>query len=87
MAIDIENEIRKIKERNARVEADKAWETSNARRGLITLSVYILALLIFLNTNTREPMLNALIPAMGYFLSTITLPPLKEWWMKSIYKK
>ena len=33
----IENEIKKIKERNKRVELDKAWETSYTRRIFILI--------------------------------------------------
>ena len=34
-------EIEKIKERNKRMEADKAWETSFTRRALISVATYI----------------------------------------------
>ena len=38
---DLENEIEKIKERNARVEKDKAWETSWTRRICIMILTYV----------------------------------------------
>ncbi len=50
-----------VNERNARVEADKAWETSWTRR--------------------------LIVPAGGYFLSTLSLPVFKKFWIAKIYRK
>jgi len=36
----LEKKVATIEQRNARVEADKAWETSFARRGLLVLFTY-----------------------------------------------
>lgn len=38
--MDVEQEIEKIKDRNERVELDKAWETSNMRRICICINIY-----------------------------------------------
>ena len=43
----IKQDIRSIKERNARVEADKAWETSMTRKVLIAVLTYALVVLFF----------------------------------------
>lgn len=40
----LEERINKIEERNARVEGDKAWETSNLRKILIIILTYIFLL-------------------------------------------
>jgi hypothetical protein len=53
--MDIESEIQKIKERNARVEADKAWETSKTRRLAIAVFTYIVA--VFLLSTLTMPFL------------------------------
>ena len=37
---EIEKRLEAIERRNARVEADKAWETSYARRGALVLFIY-----------------------------------------------
>ena len=37
----LEQDLEAIKERNAKVEADKAWETSFVRRGAIFIATYI----------------------------------------------
>jgi hypothetical protein len=39
----LEQRIRKIEERNQKVEADKAWEMSWARRILLTIFTYLVS--------------------------------------------
>ena len=73
--------IEAILERNKRVEADKAWEGSWLRRGFIALLTYATAVLFLWTTGNRTPFLAALFPPAGYLLSTLTLPPLKRWWI------
>jgi hypothetical protein len=83
----IEKEIGDIKERNKRVEADKAWEISLTRRFLLSIFTY-LAIGIYLNAiNIPKPWLNAIVPAVAFMLSTLTLPFFKRIWQKLIYKK
>ncbi len=77
----LESEIRRIKERNARVEADKAWETSLARRAIIAAGTYAAAALFLLIIGSPNPYLAALVPALGFVLSTLTLPLFKGWWL------
>ncbi len=81
------SEIRKIRERNARVEADKAWELSNARRGIIFISTYLVVVLFLLMIGAKDAWATALVPAGAYLISTLTLPFAKEFWIKSIYRK
>ncbi|MBU0636506.1 hypothetical protein KKE06_05770 [Candidatus Micrarchaeota archaeon] len=83
----LEKEIRSIKARNERVEADKAWETSFVRRGLLFVFTY-LAVSLYLNAvQIPDPWLNAIVPAVGFLLSTLTLPFFKKKWVKHLYKK
>jgi hypothetical protein len=81
---NLEKEIELIKQRNLKVEADKAWEVSFARRFFIATSTYIIAgiWLIFVVRDTF-PLLKAFIPALGYLLSTLSLPFIKKWWIKN----
>jgi len=74
-------EIERIKERNLRVEADKAWETSVTRKLLLALLTYFVVVLFFLSAGLPRPFLNALIPTIGFLLSTLTLPVVKHWWL------
>ena len=80
-------ELKSIKERNKRVEADKAWETSVFRRGVIAIITYIVVSLFLWSINISAPMLNSLVPTGGYILSTLSLPILKKWWVKRMMKQ
>jgi hypothetical protein len=83
----IEQEIEKIKERNARVEIDKAWETSKTRRVIIAGFIYIFASIIFVSIKIPDPFLNALIPTCAFVISMASFPFFKEFWMKNFYKR
>lgn len=80
-------EIGLIKERNMRVEADKAWETSLSRKAIISMFTYALAVLVLAAIRAPEPLVNALIPTLGFVLSATTFDFIKKWWMENIYRK
>ena len=82
----VEQEIKAIKERNARVEADKAWEVSTFRISIICAITYIVAALVLYVVGSQRWWLNALIPTIGFFLSTRSLPVVKKWWLRSRYQ-
>ena len=83
----MKEDIETIKERNRRVETDKAWETSNARRIIIAIMTYIVIVIFLFIINVPKPWFTALIPTIGFLLSTLTLSIFKKWWLKSLYKK
>lgn len=83
----LKKEIDLIKKRNASVEGDKAWETSVARKVILILLTYILIGLYLTILNIDRPWLNALVPAFGFLLSTLTLSFIKQFWVKNIYRK
>lgn len=85
--MDLEEEIRKIRERNARVEGDKAWETSNTRRGVIAVVTYFVIVLWLYLIEAPNPWFNAFVPAAAFAISTLTMPILKRWWIKNRYEK
>ncbi len=78
----IKKDIREIKERNARVEADKAWETSLFRKILIAVLTYIVIVLFFTFAGLSEPLVNAIVPTIGFVLSTLSVPVFKKIWLK-----
>jgi hypothetical protein len=82
----MKKEIEQLKERNKRVESDKAWETSITRRVIIALMTYIIIVIFLWTINVRNPWLNALVPTIGFILSTLTLPFFKKFWLNHIYK-
>lgn len=82
----LEKEIEKLKERNRRVEMDKKWETSLVRRGLLIVFTY-LAIGLYLNAiHIENPWINAVVPSIGFLLSTLTLPYFKNLWIKFNHK-
>ena len=84
---DVAADIAQIKERNERVEADKAWETSATRILSIALMTYVIAVVAFMAMGNEHPFRNALIPVIGFFLSTQSLPFLKKAWIASYLKR
>ena len=84
---NLEKEVGEIRERNARVEADKAWETSYFRVFLISGIIYVIAIKVMYFIGTENYFLNALVPAIGYFISVQSLPFIKKWWLKNYGKK
>ncbi|MBT4870916.1 MAG: hypothetical protein HON47_05050 [Candidatus Diapherotrites archaeon] len=83
----IEKEIIKIKQRNKKVESDKDWETSKTRKILIAVFTYIIIVLFFWVANLPNPLINAIVPTVGFVLSTVSLPYFKNYWIKKFYKK
>jgi len=80
--VELEKEINKLKERNRKVELDKHWETSYSRRILLTIFTY-LAVGLYLNViGIENSWLNAIVPSVGFLLSTLTLPYFKDLWIK-----
>lgn len=85
--MDLEKEVNLIKERNERVELDKAWETSAFRIVSIVVMTYIITAIVFYYIGVKNYLLSALIPTLGYYLSTQSLPFIKTWWSNKIYKR
>lgn len=75
---ELQSEINKIKERNKRVEADKAWETSRARKIIILFLTYIVMVIFFYFARLPKPFINAIVPAIAFVLSTLTIPLFKK---------
>lgn len=83
----LEARIEKIEKRNREVETNKAWEISWSRKILIAIFTY-LAIALYLGFVVGiNPWINAIVPTVGFLLSTLTLPYFKKFWEKYIYKK
>lgn len=83
----LEQQIQKIEERNQRVETDKAWEASWTRRILLTLFTYLAIGVYLWVIGILRPWLNAIVPAVAFMISTLTMPFFKRLWLKSFRKK
>lgn len=79
--------IERMLERNARVEADKAWERSYVRIGSIAIVTYVFVALVLYLIGVEQFYISAIVPVIGYLLSTLSLPVLKDWWVKNHFKK
>ena len=81
---ELEKRIKDIEERNKRVEKDKAWETSLLRKILIIVLTYIFAVLYLKIADTTNPFFGAVVPCVGFFLSTQTINIIKKKWISKI---
>lgn len=79
----IEERLNKIEERNKRVELDKAWETSFLRIFFVSVITYIASYFALYSIGANKPYLNALIPVLGFILSTQSIPIVKKIWIKN----
>ena len=84
--LSIEDRIAQLEARNRRVESDKAWETSWLRRGSIMVLTYITVCFYLRFVVHIHPWINALVPVIGYTLSTITISVLKQRWLEKRQK-
>ena len=84
---ELEQRIRQIEERNKGVELNKAWETSYTRRVLVALFTYLVIVLYLKFIVGIDPWINAIVPTVGFLLSTLTLRFFKEMWKQFLYKK
>lgn len=76
----LEERLSAVEERNKRVELDKAWEISWTRRTLVTAFTYLAIGLYLRAIEITNPWLNAIVPTIGFLLSTLTLPFFKKLW-------
>jgi sterol desaturase/sphingolipid hydroxylase (fatty acid hydroxylase superfamily) len=86
-AEELERRLRAIEERNRRVEADKAWETSRTRKAIISLFTYAAIALYLYAIEVPMPFLNAIVPTVGFLLSTLTLPFFKKLWIERAHSR
>ena len=84
----IENEINKIKERNKKVELDKAWETSWTRKLCICVLTYIVVVVYsYVINKITNIWLSSLVPVIGFSLSTLSLNFIRKKWEKIRFAK
>ncbi len=80
--LSIEQKIRKLEGRNRKVEFDKSWEKSWARRILLTLFTYLAIGVYLWAIEIKRPWLNAIVPAVAFMISTLTMPFFKRLWLE-----
>ena len=81
--MNLEKEIKDIKERNKRVEKDKAWETSMTRKICIMILTYIVVVIYsYIIKKFDNIFLSSLVPVIGFTLSTLSLKLVRKIWEK-----
>lgn len=83
---ELKRQVDLIKQRNKRVEGDKAWEISWFRKILIAILTYIIIVVFFYFAGLPKPYVNSIVPALAFLLSTLTFDILKKMWLKYFYK-
>ncbi len=83
----MDGELSAIQERNKRVEADKAWETSLTRRLVIAAGTYVIVTLYLSFIGVEKPWMHAAVPAGAYLISTFSLTFIKNIWITKLYKR
>lgn len=83
---ELEEKIEKIEQRNKRVELNKAWETGTLRKVIIAILTYLVMVLFFHAINVDNPWINAVVPTLGFLLSTLSLSLIKQLWINSRQK-
>ena len=79
--MDLEKEIKKIQERNKRVELDKAWEISWTRKIRIMILTYIVVIIYsYVISKYDNIFLSSLVPVIGFTLSTLSLKLVRKIW-------
>ena len=85
--MELEKRVEKIEERNKKVELNKAWETSMTRRVCIMVLTYLVVLAyLFLVDKINNIFLSALVPVIGFTLSTLSLGWVRKVWEGKIKK-
>ncbi len=79
---NLETRLSAIEERNKKVEIDKTWEGSITRRVLIVAFTFISIGTYMWAIGVQNPLLNAVIPSLGFTLSTLSLPYFKKMWIQ-----
>lgn len=75
---DVNLKLAKIEDRNRRVDADKKWERSWTRRIAVAVLTYAVACVFLWTINETNIFLKALVPVLGFILSTLSLRILRK---------
>ncbi len=78
----LKEEIQKLKARNLEKDQNKAWETSFIRKILIAVLTYFVMIILMGSIGVDDPEVNAIVPTLGFLLSTLSLSLVKSLWSK-----
>ncbi len=83
---ELESVVEEIKKRNQRVEIDKLWETSWTRKSVIVVLTYAIVVIFLYIVHVSTPFINAIVPVIGFILSTLTVSFFKKMWINKFYR-
>ena len=83
---NLEQRVQQIEERNRKVEQDKAWETSAARKVSLAVFTYLAIAVYLWVIDIDRPWLHAIVPTVAFMISTLTMPWFKKFWVRHIHK-
>lgn len=78
----LENRVKEMELHNEVKDTDKAWETSFTRRIVLAGLTYLAIGLYMQSVGITNPWINAIVPSVGFILSTLSLPFFKKLWLK-----
>lgn len=79
--MNLEERVKKIEDRNKKVELDKTWETCWTRRVCIMVLTYIVVIIYsYLVKQYDSIFLTSLVPVIGFTLSTLSLKIVRKIW-------
>jgi hypothetical protein len=82
MGMSLEKRIVAIEKRNEKVSLDKSWETSWTRRISIAVLTYLVVLVYLFVIGNSNPWINAIVPPVGFLLSTLAMKEIRTLWQK-----
>lgn len=80
---DLITRIEAIEQRNQKVSLDKRWETSWTRKLSIVGLTYIVVFVYLTVIGNDNPWINATVPPIGFFLSTLAIGWVRHVWQRS----
>ncbi len=78
----LEERVASIEKRNNSVSLDKSWETSWVRRISIAVLTYFVVLVYLFLIGNDNPWINAVVPPVGFILSTLALDWVRTAWQR-----
>jgi hypothetical protein len=84
MMNELEKRIDAIENRNKKVTAEKAWETSWTRRLIISGFTYVFVSTYMVYLGSPKPWFGSLVPVIGYLLSTLVLSKVRNLRLKKV---
>lgn len=79
---DLQQRLKIIEDRNARVELDKKWETSWVRRISIAALTYAVVVSYLFVIGNSQPFIDAIVPPVGFLLSTLVMKQIRKMWQQ-----